>query len=134
MSYNYDRSKTAASMDFREEWKDILDRHEDAMNADFMALLKKAVPYLKSVGYDLIVTKCYLGKEHHGSDGWRMSGEIVVKEREENTFQADDGRKVSEWIQRALGISGYARKIQEGPDKDRYGEPLKTWSVDISES
>jgi hypothetical protein len=131
--YSYDR-RTAASTDLRSEWKDIVQKHEKAEQEEFDALIKKAVPYLKSVGYDLVLKDSYLGKKNSGSDGTRMTGQIVVKEREENNTQAKDGRGVSRWLEEALGLYGSAKKQSEGPEKSRSGEPLITWVVDLDES
>lgn len=130
--YSYDR--TAASTDLRNEWREIVDKHDDAMHKDFEGLLKKAVPYLKSVGYDLDLNRSYLGVEARGSDGKRMAGMLTITEREENTVQARDAQVVKRWMDAALGISGFPRKIGEGPEKGRSGEPLATWVVDIDES
>lgn len=132
MSYSYNRQKTAAKMDFFQEWKDIVDKNEEAVYKDFDALLKKAVPYLRSVGYDLILNKSYLARRHRGSDGWGIEGTLVIKEREENNVQSPNTDSVKKWINEALDLSSSVRKLQEGPDKDRYGDPLVTWEVDIS--
>ncbi len=133
--YDYDRRhKTAATMDLHSEWKDIVDENLTRETRDFQALLRKAVPYLKSVGYDLLIDdhRTFLSKEHHGSDGWRIAGQIVVREREENNVQASNPRRVAEWVDQAIGIMGSAKKVSEGPEKDRSGQPLATWIVDLT--
>jgi hypothetical protein len=135
--YDYDRrSKTAATMDLYGEWRDIVQYNETKESRDFQALLRKAVPYLKSVGYDLLIDdrRTFLSKEHHGSDGWRIAGQIIIKEREENNVQASDPRRVVGWVDSAIGVYGSASKLSEGPEKDRSGQPLTTWLVDLTQS
>jgi hypothetical protein len=130
--YSYDR--TAATTDLRSDWLDAVQKHDRALNEDLKDVLKKAVPYLKSVGYDLDLKRSYLSVEEHGSDGKRMSGALTVTEREENNVQAKDAQAVKQWVASALGIYGFPRKISEGPEKGRDGTPLATWLVEIDES
>jgi hypothetical protein len=122
--YSYDRrTKTAASMDLHSEWREVIDKHEKAEQHDLKALLDKLVNYLKSVGYDLNVRESYLGKRWHGSDGWRMEGQLVIKERAENTVKAPNAASVKKWVEMATGTYGTPAKGKE-PD---------TWIVNISE-
>lgn len=116
------RFKKAAKMDLWREWKNIVEKHEDAEGRDMQALLKELVNYMRSVGYDLDVSKSHLGKEWHGSDRWRLSGQLVITEREENTVKGETPQQVAGWIEEATGIRGTARKLQG-----------YTWMVDISE-
>jgi len=115
--------KSAAEMDVHAEWADIIRKHAKAEQDDMDALLKKMVPYLKSVGYDLDVSKSYLGKEQHGSDGNRRRGALVITERAENAAKADSPQKVVRWVASATGLHGSAKRI----DGD-------TWLVDIDEN
>lgn len=114
--------KSAASIDAHGEWRDIITKHAKAEQADMDDLVKKLVPYLRSVGYDLEVAKSYLGKEEHGSDGFRRRGALIITEREENTAKASSPQKVAMWVEQATGMHGSARHI----DGD-------TWLVDIDE-
>lgn len=131
--YSYDR-RTAASTDLRRQWSDVVDRHAKALAKDLEDILRSAVPYLKSVGYDLDLKKSYLSVEQHGSDPDRMSGMLTITEREENNTQAIDAQSVKRWVAEATGIYGFPRKVSEGPEKGRDGRPLATWVVDIDES
>lgn len=115
--------KDAAEMDVQQEWEDIVRKHAKAEQDDMDALLKKMVPYLKSVGYDLDVSKSYLGKEMHGSDGNRRRGALVITERKENTVKMESPAKVAQWVASATGLHGSAKRI----DGD-------TWLVDIDEN
>ncbi len=130
--YSYDR--TAASTELRNKWKDAVEKHKKALSDDLEDVLKSAVPYLKSVGYDLDLKRSGLSVEQHGSDGDRMSGMLTITEREENSVQAMDAQGVKHWVAEALGIYGFPRKVSEGPEKGRNGQPLATWVVDIDES
>ena len=120
--YSYDRSKTAAPMDFHAKWSEIVTKHAQAERHDFDQLLQEAVKYLRSVGYDLDVGKSYLGKEYHGSDGVRMSGELHITERAENAAKGERPEQVQKWIKEALMLHGSARK----------GSGEYAWVVDIS--
>lgn len=131
--YSYDR-RTAASTDLRKKWSDVVDRHAKALRSDLEDVLKGAVPYLKSVGYDLDLKQSYLSVEQHSSDPDRMSGMLTITEREENNVQAPNADGVRKWVSEALGIYGFPRKVSEGPEKGRNGQPLATWVVDIDES
>ncbi len=122
-TYTYYRPKTAATMDFYAEWKDIVRRHELAEAKDMDALLKTCVNYLKSVGYDLDLSKSYLAKEYHGSDGARIVGSLWLTERPENNVKAEKASQVEMWVNEALQMHGSARN--RGP---------YTWEVDISGS
>lgn len=132
--YSYDRSKTAAKMDLHSEWRDIVDYNETKEHRDFQALLKKMVPYFKSVGYDLLIDdrRTFISKEHHGSDGWRIAGQLVIRDREENVTQTVDPDRVSMWVDEAIDTRGRAVLDSRGPQKGRNGDPLSTWVVDIT--
>ncbi len=122
--YSYDRrTKTAASMDLHSEWREIIDKHEKAEQHDLESLLHKLVNYMKSVGYDLNVRESYIGKRWHGSDGWRMEGQLVIKERAENSVKAPNAESVRRWVKEATGMHTFPAKGSE-PD---------TWVVTISE-
>jgi hypothetical protein len=121
MVYSYDRQKTAAKLDVHSKWQDIVMKHEAAESHDFKALVHELVPYLKSNGYDLDVSKSHISKEWHGSDGWRLSGMLTITERAENVAKARNASDVADWVNEATGISGSARHV--GGD---------TWVVDIS--
>ncbi len=115
----------AASMDFHEEWRKVVDEHRKAQDRDFEALLEKAVPYLRSVGYDLDVKRSYLEVEQRGSDGPRLAGMLMLTEREENNVRHDDPKnasKVAEWVSQALGVGGRARHMGSF-----------SWAVDLGE-
>src|SRR5262245_27833045 len=134
--YDYSRTRrvrTAATMDLHGEWRDIVSKHDHAERLEMETLLKKMVPYLGSVGFDLDLRKSYLAKRYSGSDGMRLDGALVVTEREENTTQSPDGQSVSKWLRSAIGIGGSARLVRSGPEKNRMGEKVNTWEVDISE-
>jgi hypothetical protein len=121
-------------MDLRKGWMDIIQKHDKALREDLEDLLKKAVPYLKSVGYDLDLKRSYLEVRRGGSDGPRMSGALVITEREENTVQAPNAESIKRWMVEALDLHGFPQKVSEGPQKGRDGQPLTTWVVDIDES
>lgn len=131
--YSYDRSKTAASMNLYREWRDMVNKADRDLRQEFSELLKKAVPYLKSVGYDLDVSKSYLDKEPRGSDGDRLIGMLYVTEREENNVVAPNAESVRRWVDEALGLWGRPRKVSEGPGTNRAGQPLASWEVDLGE-
>lgn len=122
--YSYDRRKTAATMDFHAKWDEIVMKHAQAERHDFDQLLQETVKYLRSVGYDLDLSKSYLGKEYHGSDGIRMSGELYVTERAENTVKHERPEGVAKWIKEALQLHTSPRK----------GSGEYAWVIDISES
>jgi len=122
VNYSYDRRlKTAAKLEVWHAWQDIVQKHEQAEARDFQALLHELVPYLKSNGYDLDVSKSYIGKEYHGSDGWRLTGQLQITERPENVTKATTPQQVKMWVNEATGISGAARHVGG-----------HTWVVDIS--
>lgn len=131
MSYSYDRRKTAATLDVHDKWRDIVQKHEAAEQKDFQALLHELVPYLKSVGYDLDVSKSEIGKFYHGSDGVRRSGTLVITEREENTVKAEKPEQVKKWFEEATGLYGHPTKMGE---KQTPRGTVYTWAVDITES
>jgi len=126
------RSKTAASMDLHEEWRQIVDSHASAESRELFRLLQKTTDYLHSVGMDLVTDKSYISKRYHGSDGYRLEGQLVVKERDENTTSSPDARSAARWVEIAIGVHGSARLLKEGPEVNRSGEKVKTWLVDIS--
>ncbi len=114
--------KTAAHLDVHKKWREIVQKHDEAEKKEFQALLHELVNYLKSVGYDLNVNQSYIGKENHGSDGYRLYGQLMIKEREENVSKAERPEQVSSWVQMATGLSGSAKPLGGG-----------TWAVDISD-
>ncbi len=129
--HDYDRRKTAATLDVHSKWQDIVEKHEHAEQHDFAVLLKELVPYFKSVGYDLDVSKSHIGKENHGSDGWRRSGTLVITEREENNVKAERPDQVKQWVTEATGLHApYPTKMGE---KDTPRGKVFTWAVDIGE-
>jgi hypothetical protein len=121
--YSYDRNKTAAKLDVHHKWHAIVEKHETAERKDFQDLLRELVPYFKSVGYDLDVANSYIGKEWHGSDGWRRMGQIVLTERAENTVKATKPEQVRMWVEEATGMIGFPAK----------GRAEHTWVVDIGQ-
>lgn len=117
-----DRYKTAAKMDLFAKWRQIVEKHEKAEQDDLEKLLKSAVPYLKSVGYDLDLKHSWLGKQWGGSDGWKWTGNLRISERKENTTQAPNADSVRKWVSQALDLHGFPQKISEG-----------VWDVGIGE-
>jgi hypothetical protein len=114
--------KTAAHLDVYKKWREIVQKHDEAEKKELQALLHELVNYLKSVGYDLNVNRSHIGKANHGSDGARLYGQLVVKERDENVSKAQRPEQVSSWVQMATGLSGSAHPLGDGE-----------WSVDISD-
>jgi hypothetical protein len=108
--YSYDRRKTAAKMEVFDQWRDIVERHEKAEQREFKLLLHELVPYFKSNGLDLDVGKSFIGKEWHGSDGWRITGQFVVSERAENTVKSETPESVKGWVEEATGMYCHPRK------------------------
>lgn len=134
--YDYERqhqTKTAAKMDLHGEWSDIVERHRSEESKAMFRLLQKTTDYLGSVGFDLDIDKSFLDKELRASDGPRMSGHLRITEREENTTSSPDARSAEKWVQSALGVHGSAHLVKEGPEKNRMGQPIKTWVVDLGE-
>lgn len=133
--HNYDRRKTAAKLEVHEKWREIVEKHEAAERHDFQALLHELVNYFKSVGFDLDVSKSYIGKEWHGSDGWRREGTLTITERDENNVKSSKPEDVKKWVEEATGLYAYPKKISERPSKGgpHPGEPVGTWQVDIGE-
>lgn len=132
MSYSYDRRKVAAKLDVHDKWRDIVDKHAKEEAQDFQDLLKEMVKYLKSEGLDLDLKRSHLGKYHAGSDGVRMSGELVVSERQENNIEAN-AKSVQQWVEAATGLwGGGVRKIGEGPGKRQVDDkPVGVWTIDV---
>jgi hypothetical protein len=128
--YGYDRRKTAASMDVHQKWREIVQKHAAAERHDLQAVLHEMVNYLRSVGYDLDVSKSELDKQWHGSDGWRLVGQLMITEREENTVKAETPEQVRKWVEEATGLYGYPKKI--GEQQTPRG-PISTWVVDIGD-
>lgn len=126
--------KTAAKLDVYDKWQDIVQKHEAAERKDLAALVHELVPYFKSNGYDLDVSKSYLAKRWHGSDGWRIEGMFTITERDENNVKATKPEQVKKWVEEATGLYGTARKLSEQPSKSgpHPGEPVGTWQVEIS--
>jgi len=127
-SYDF-RNRKAASMDLHDQWRDIVDEHRKQEYKDFSKLLKKAALYLGSVGFDLLEKDSYLEKYYSGSDGVRMAGQLVIRDRDENTvkmieFGESEGKKrVTKWVDQALNVYGSVRYKGDN-----------TWVVDITES
>lgn len=131
--HDYDfRGRVAAKLDVHEEWSDIVRKHDRETAQELEALLRKLVPYLRSVGYDLDVNKSYLDKYYSGSDGVRMDGALHVTEREENNTYATEGRRVAEWVGEATGLSGSAKKIGELPGRWSPDQKRGIWLIDIT--
>jgi hypothetical protein len=136
VSYSYNRRvRTAAKLDVHDKWSDIVRKHEAAEQQEFQHLLHELVNYFKSNGFDLDVSKSYIGKEWHGSDGWRRSGQLTITEREENNVKSKTPEQVKVWVEEATGLYGYPKKISEKPSRSgpHPGEPVGTWVVDIGE-
>jgi hypothetical protein len=133
MSYSYDRQKTAAKLDVHSKWRDVVDKHAEAEQKDFEALLKDTAKYLKSEGLDLDLKRSWLGKRYSGSDGVRRTGELYVSERPENTIEANE-RSIVRWVEAATDMHGSARKVGEGPAKRQVDDkPVGVWVVDVGE-
>jgi hypothetical protein len=130
--HDYDRRTAHAKLDLSQEWREIVDNHNQAMHRDFDALLKKLVPYLRSVGYDLDPAKSWLDVEYHGSDGARIQGQLHIEERDENTVYATDPRSVVKWVALATDMTGRATKIGELPSRQE-NQKRGVWKVDIGE-
>lgn len=130
--YSYDRRvRTATKLDVHDKWRDIVQKHEGAEQHEFKQLLHELVNYFHSVGMDLDVSKSFIGKEWHGSDGWRRSGQFMITEREENVTKSQRPEQIEMWVTEATGLHGSAKKISEKPTK--WGGPAGTWLVDIGE-
>lgn len=114
--------RTAAKLDVYSKWNTIVRKHEQAEAKELNGLLKSLVPYLKSVGLDLDLNRSSLGKYHHGSDGLRMEGILIVQDRPENTVPTTTA-SVRNWVEEATGLYGSVRELSRGG-----------WQVDISES
>jgi len=108
--YSYDRRKTAAKLEVFEKWRQIVDKHEIAEKRDFEVLLVAMVPYFKSNGLDLDVKNSFIGKEDHGSDGWRITGWLTVHERAENNVKSETPESVKMWVDEASGLYCHPRK------------------------
>ena len=121
--YDFRRPRIAAKLNLFGEWRAVVTKHEEAERQELQALLRKLVPYLGSVGYDLDLQKSYLSKDYHGSDGLRIEGFLYVTERPENNTKATKPEQVATWIEAATGMHGGARHLQ--------GD---SWVVDISDS
>lgn len=134
MTYDYDRAKTAATMDVHAKWRAIVDKHAEAERREMQALLKDMVKYLKSNGLDLDINRSYLSKVEHGSDGMRLSGELIVSERAENVLKIERPDMLAKWVAEATELHGGARKIGEGPAKRQADDlPVGVWAVDVSQ-
>lgn len=132
--YDYDRrTKTAATLDVYDKWRDIVKKHDDAEQKDFESLLKELVKYFKSVGYDLDTTKSWLGKRYSGSDGVRITGEFWITEREENNVKFNDLPRIDNvkmWVAEATDLYGYPKKVGE---KETPRGTVSTFIVEIGE-
>lgn len=115
MAYSYDRTKTAAKLDVYDKWRDIVEKHDQEERKEMDALVKSLVNYFRSVGFDLDVSKSWLGKDYRGSDGHRLMGQFVITEREENTVKYAEYPKmdVRGWVEEATGLYGSPRKVGE---------------------
>lgn len=125
MNYSYDRTKTARAIDLHSKWRDIVDKHEKAEHREFDELLKELERYLKPMSIELDLSKSYLGKRHHGSDGWRLEGQLELLGNSSMTTKD----KVKKWIEEATGISG---TVTPGSGPGDLTE-LRVWVVDIGE-
>lgn len=133
--HDYDfRGRVAAKLDVYDAWGDIVRKHDRETADELEALLRKLVPYLRSVGYDLDVSKSYLDKYYSGSDGVRMSGALHVTERDENTTYATESRRVEQWVAEATGLSGSAKKVGELPGRWENQGKRGVWLVDVTSS
>lgn len=132
--YSYDRRKIAAQMDVPAKWHDIVTRHAAAEAREMEDLLHEMARYLKSEGLVLDVGRSYLGKEFHGSDGFRREGQLVVSEAKENTIKGSK-EQIEKWVRAATELHGSAKKIGDGPALRQVDdEPVGVWQIDISES
>jgi hypothetical protein len=116
--YSYDRrprGKTAAKLEVFHKWREIVDKHEMAERRDFVALIHELVPYFKSNGLDLDVKMSSIGKEDHGSDGWRIAGWLTVNERAENNTKSETPDSVKMWVEEATGLYCHPRKLHPLP-------------------
>lgn len=133
--YSYDRRKTAAKLDVYSNWLDIVNKHEASERREMQDLLESLVRYLRSEGLELDVKRSHIGKEYHGSDGARLSGQLVVAEARENVVQASKPEQIRKWVEDATGLYGYPKKIGEGPTLRQVDDqPVGVWLVDISQS
>ena len=127
-SYDF-RNRVAAKMDLYSKWRDIVDKYRKQEAKDFEGLLKSAVPYLRSVGYDLILSESYLDRYNSGSDGVRIEGLLVIRDRDENTVKSiefgerDGARRVRDWVDEALNMYGTVKYKGDN-----------VWIVDITAS
>lgn len=133
MSYDR-RPKMAAKIDLYDKWRDVVDRHDAAERKEMQALLKEAVPYLRSNGLDLDLKRSYLSKYYSGSDGVRMEGVIYVTEREENSMPVLGAEMLERWVEAAIDLRGTARKIGEGKPSRVHNQPVGVWQVDVTAS
>jgi hypothetical protein len=121
--YSYNRTKTAAKINLHNVWKGIVDKYQAKEENEFQELTRELVLYLRSVGYELDWKQSWIGKEWHGSDGWRMSGILYLTESPENTVKAETAQQVEKWVTEATGQWGSASK----------GKLPGEWRVDIGE-
>lgn len=133
--YSYDRTqtKTAAKLDVFDKFRDIVKKHEEAEAKELQALVKSLVNYLKSVGYDLDVSKSWLDKARRGSDGYQLTGQLLITEREENNVKFADLPKldsVARWVEEATGLHGSPRKVSE---KETPRGTITTFVVELGE-
>ena len=128
--YSYDRRKTAASMDAHAKWRDIIRKHEKAEREELDALVKEMAKYLKSEGLELDVRKSYLEKDYHGSDGYRLTGALIVSESKENNVKVTDPQWIRKWVEAATGLYGFVMKTGEGPALRQVDDlPVGVWEV-----
>jgi len=115
-----DRYKiSAAKIDLHEEWAAIVRKVRDVQYTAFTKLLTKLVGPFEALGYDLDLTRSGLDVRVSGSDGARMEGTLVLKDRPNAPIRSK--AKFQEMLYGLIDTSGSVRQTDDG------------WLVDLGE-
>jgi hypothetical protein len=112
--------KTAAGIDFYDQWLGIQQKNNQRLHKEYTQLLKKVSKVMTQAGLKLDMSRSSVGSYNKGSDGRVMEGLLVFKDLAfDEVFLTRD--EVRDWFEKHLDLYPQLTERSQG-----------TWAADIT--
>ena len=114
------QNKTAAGIDFYDQWLGIQQKNNQRLHKEYTQLLKKVSKVMTQAGLKLDMSRSSVGSYNKGSDGRVMEGLLVFKDLAfDEVFLTRD--EVRDWFEKHLDLYPQLTERSQG-----------TWAADIT--